>query len=168
MGSVGKGNKNSSTVAAVSTAPEILDLNDYAREFYGIGVDDLTDEDYDRIDAEYRNWKAEQGNRKSESQITAALRTIDRTSFTNEGGGQWTLDIEGVGGGQLLDERDSSRAGFGTGPAYGITVWDKDYKSSEQTIFYGSLNEAKAELKRRLKELQDSTSTRSLAYRTVE
>ncbi len=99
MGSVGKG------PAAVSTAPEILDLNDYAHQFYGIGVDDLTDEDYDRIDAEYRNWKAEQGNRKSESQITAALRTIDRTSFTDEGGGQWTLDIEGVGGGQLLDER---------------------------------------------------------------
>lgn len=79
---------------------------------------------------------------------------IDKTSFTNEGGGQWSLDIEGVGGGQILDERDSSRAGFGTGPAYGITVWDKDYNSSGQSIYYGSLNEAKQTLKERLKALQ--------------
>lgn len=80
-------------------------------------------------------------------------KTIDKTPFKNEGGGQWTMDIEGVGGGQILDERDSSRAGFGSGPAYGITVWDRNYNSSEQTIYYGSLNEAKAEFKRRLKEL---------------
>ena len=57
MGSVGKG---ASSSTAGRTQPEILDLNDYARQFYGIGVDDLTDEDYDRIDAEYRNWKESQ------------------------------------------------------------------------------------------------------------
>ena len=90
------------------------------------------------------------GNRLIEAQNE---RIIDRTSFVNEGGGQWTLDIEGVGGGQILDERDSSRAGFGSGPAYGITVWDANNNSSDQQIYYGSLNEAKQELKRRLKNL---------------
>lgn len=83
----------------------------------------------------------------------SGIRQIDKASFKNEGSGQWTLDIEGVGGGQILDERDSSRAGFGSGPAYGITLWDKNYKSEGQQIYYGSLNEAKQEFKRRLKEL---------------
>lgn len=78
--------------------------------------------------------------------------SINRTSFTNEGGGQWTLDIEGVGGASILDERDSSRAGFGSGPAYGITIWGADYQMDEQRIFYTSLNDAKRIAKDLLKE----------------
>lgn len=58
-----------------------------------------------------------------------------------------------VGGGQILDERDSSRAGMGSGPAYGITLWDANYNSTGQSIYYGSLNEAKQAFKERLKEL---------------
>ena len=93
-------------------------------------------------------------NDLNRSNFTAGIeRQIDKKSFTNEGGGQWTMDIEGVGGGQILDERDSSRAGFGSGPAYGITIWDKNYKSEDPVIYYGSLNEAKQEFKRRLKGL---------------
>lgn len=79
-------------------------------------------------------------------------RLIDRSSFTDEGGGQWTLDIDGVGGVQILNERDSSRAGFGSGPAYGITVWDANYRMDEQQIYYTSLNEAKQIAKSLLKD----------------
>lgn len=80
-------------------------------------------------------------------------RTIDRKSFTAEGGGQWTLDLNGIGGIQILDETNSSRGGFGMGKAYGITVWDGEYNSQPQEIIYGSLNDAKRRAKEKLKSL---------------
>lgn len=88
---------------------------------------------------------------KEGTYLSREERKINRTSFTNEGG-QWTLDINGVGGVQILDERDSSRAGFGSGPAYGITVWDANYRMDEQQIYYTSLNEAKQIAKSLLKD----------------
>lgn len=92
-------------------------------------------------------------NNNQTSENTRANKLIERTAFTNEGGGNYQLDIEGVGGAQVLDERDSRRAKFGSGPAYGITVWDKDYNIIGQadTIYFGTLNEAKREAKKRLK-----------------
>ena len=102
------------------------------------------------------------GGRGNSSKINTGSRTgstaenqerqINRTSFTNDGFGQWTLDIEGVGGISILDERDSSRAGFGSGPAYSISVWGADYAADPDVIMYGSLNEAKRRAKELLKE----------------
>lgn len=76
--------------------------------------------------------------------------TIDRTPFKNIGGGQWELDIPGVGGASILDETDSSRAGYGTGTAYSVSIWDKDYNIISNTLV-GSLNAGKAMAKDTLK-----------------
>ena len=75
---------------------------------------------------------------------------IDRTPFTNEGGGQWTIDIEGVGGASILDETDEYRFG---GTAYGVTVWDKNYDKQGDTTYHTSLNAAKQAAKDRIKDM---------------
>lgn len=93
------------------------------------------------------------GGEDRSSTIAQQQKTIDKTAFDNMGGGQWQLDIPGIGGGSILDERDSLLAGFGTGPAYSVTVWDKNYNlvGVQSELLYGSLNNAKARLKERLK-----------------
>ena len=80
-------------------------------------------------------------------------REIDRRAFTNEGFGNWQLDIEGIGGGQVLDETGSSRdIAYGRGgKVYSIRAWDADYNGiGETTMVYGSLNEAKRSLREML------------------
>lgn len=72
-------------------------------------------------------------------------RAIERTPFTNEGGGNWQLDIPGVGGGQILDETGGSRDpmnGRG-GKVYSARAWDSGYSMIENTQYLSSLNDAK-------------------------
>ena len=82
-----------------------------------------------------------------------AVSAINRTPFTNNGGGNWELDIPGVGGGSILDETGGSRDpmhGFG-GKVYGVTAWDKDYKQVGIIEYIAtSINGAKRALKDKL------------------
>lgn len=75
---------------------------------------------------------------------------IKKKAFTNNGNGTWSIDIDGVGGGQILDETGGSRdpmMGRG-GKVYSITAWDADYSQiGPVQIVTGSLNQAKRELK---------------------
>ncbi len=69
----------------------------------------------------------------------------DSVGFTNEGNGQWTLDIAGWGGGQILDESDSRENEYGAagGKLYSARAWDNDYQMTGEDRYFGSLNEAK-------------------------
>ena len=84
------------------------------------------------------------------SSNTSNSSKIDRTPFTNEGNGQWTIDIEGVGGASILDESDDFRYG---GTAYSVKVWNKDYDAVGDTTMYTSLNAAKQAAKDSLRNL---------------
>lgn len=79
-------------------------------------------------------------------------REIDRKAITNEGNGNWQLDIDGVGGGQILDETGGSRdAMYGRGgKVYSVRAWDADYNGIDETMVNGSLNEAKRSLREML------------------
>ena len=79
-------------------------------------------------------------------------RAIDRARIENQGGGAWETDIEGVGGGQILDETGGTRDpmyGRG-GKVYSIRVWDADYSVFHEVTINGSLNDAKRELREAL------------------
>ena len=91
------------------------------------------------------------GTAGSASGGTPASR-LDKASFTNEGGGQWTLDTE-MGGGQILDETGSSRdpsMGFG-GSVYSALAWDSNYDVILDKQLYYSLNAAKQAIKDAIK-----------------
>ena len=79
-------------------------------------------------------------------------RAIDRAKITSEGNGNWQMDIEGVSGGQILDETGGSRDpmyGRG-GKVYSVRAWDADYNMVHETTISGSLNDAKRELREAL------------------
>lgn len=84
---------------------------------------------------------------RGQNQTAAA---ISRATFQANGNGTWSVDIDGVGGGQILDETGGSRdpmMGRG-GKVYSITAWDADYgQIGPVQIVTGSLNQAKRELK---------------------
>lgn len=82
---------------------------------------------------------------------SALAKKVDKTGFTNEGGGQWTLDISGAGGGSILDESDSSAGGYGAMKAYSVTAWDANYQIIGEKQIFGSLNAAKDAVKRKIK-----------------
>ena len=85
------------------------------------------------------------------SSNTLAAR-LDRATFKDEGGGQWSLDT-GMGGGSILDETGTSRdagMGFG-GKVYSATAWDSNYDPIGETQFFSTLNAAKASIKERIK-----------------
>lgn len=69
--------------------------------------------------------------------------SVSKMSFTNEGFGQWTKDVPGVGGVSILDERDSMRAGMNSGPAYSVMVYDNDGNIVNDNVYFTSLNGAK-------------------------
>lgn len=73
---------------------------------------------------------------------------IERAKFTNEGFGNWQIDMQGVGGGQILDESDGRQNAYGQfgGKLYSVKTWDANYKQSD-TRYAGSLNEAKRMVK---------------------
>lgn len=81
-------------------------------------------------------------------------RAIDRTAFENRGGGEWEIDIDGVGGGQILDETGSTRDPYygRGGRVYSVRIWDADYSQQGEEMVNGSLSEAK----RRLREMLHS------------
>lgn len=85
--------------------------------------------------------------------VNVTATQINRTGYTDEGFGRWTLDFEGLGGVSILDERDTSRAGFGSGPAYSVHVYDNEGTTVTNQLMYGSLTSAKQEGKTILKEL---------------
>ena len=88
----------------------------------------------------------------SKSKLPTA-KQIDSMGFKNAGGGQYTLDIDGVGGASILDETGSSRslrAGFMPNQkVYQPTVWDRNYKQETLGMFT-SLAEAKKAAKEAL------------------
>ena len=90
------------------------------------------------------------GSSRSLEQID---RQINRTPFSNEGGGNYELDIAGIGGGQVLDETGSSRDpmnGRG-GKVYSVRTWDADYNMFGSVEYVSTLNDAKATVKERLR-----------------
>lgn len=77
---------------------------------------------------------------------------LDRTAFTDQGGGQWTLDT-GLGGGQILDETGTSRdsaMGFG-GKVYSARAWDSNYNTLIDGDMFASLAAAKRAIKDAIK-----------------
>lgn len=62
---------------------------------------------------------------------------LNRTPFKNEGFGQYTLDVEGVGGGQVLRESDWAKA------KYSATAWNGKYETIGSRIYSDSLNDIK-------------------------
>lgn len=78
----------------------------------------------------------------------ATLSKVDKTGFTNEGGGVYSLDIEGAGGGQILDVSDNYNYG---GTAYEARAWDSNYKAIGEMQVYSSLNAAKTAIKDKIK-----------------
>ena len=72
------------------------------------------------------------------------IKQVDRMAFTNEGGGVYTINTK-IGGGQIEAETDS----FG-GTTYNTHVWNATYNSWKDTK-WGSLNAAKAHVKKKLK-----------------
>ena len=72
------------------------------------------------------------------------IKQVDRMRFTNEGGGVYTINTK-VGGGQIEAETDS----FGD-TTYNTHVWNATYNSWKDTK-WGSLNAAKAHIKKKLK-----------------
>ena len=106
-------------------------------------------------DEQLRNLQTlNQSNPQALSQIANEAarrgRLVDKTSFTNDGLGQWQLDIPGVGGASILDESDTRAGGYGQMRAYTVTTWDKDYNIGETRTF-GSLNAAKQAAKDEIK-----------------
>lgn len=98
----------------------------------------------------------EAGRSRIESAIerrSPGLTAISRASFTNEGNGQWTLDVPDQGGGQILDETGSSRdpnAGRG-GKLYSARSWNADNDFLEDRAqYFTSLNDAKSYVKSQL------------------
>ena len=84
---------------------------------------------------------------------------IAQAKFTDEGGGQWTLDINGVGGAQILDETGSSRDpnnGMG-GKVYSVTVWDGNFAvHGPAQIIQGNLGQARTLAKQLLKGINNA------------
>lgn len=72
------------------------------------------------------------------------IKQVGRMRFTNEGGGVYTINTK-VGGGQIEAETDS----FGN-TIYNTHVWNATYNSWKD-IKWGSLNAAKAHIKKKLK-----------------
>lgn len=75
---------------------------------------------------------------------------IDKATFKDQGGGQWTLDT-GWGGAQILDESDGAAGGYGRMKAYSVKAWDSNYDVIGDTEIYSSLNAAKKAAKKKLK-----------------
>lgn len=84
---------------------------------------------------------------------------IAKAKFTDEGGGQWTLDINGVGGAQVLDETGGSRDpyhGMG-GKVYSVTVWDKNFAvNGPAQIIQGNIGQARTLAKKILKGMNNA------------
>lgn len=84
---------------------------------------------------------------------------IAQAKFTDEGGGQWTLDINGVGGAQILDETGGSRDpnnGMG-GKVYSVTVWDGNFTvHGPAQIVQGNIGQARTLAKKILKGMNNS------------
>ena len=76
---------------------------------------------------------------------------IDKVPFTNMGGGQWEVDIEGVGGGSILEVSESWK--YGPGKAYEVRIWNDGYNTVDNGVYYATLNTAKSAIKDRLKEM---------------
>ena len=72
------------------------------------------------------------------------IKQLDRTSFTNKGGGVYTINTK-IGGGQIEAETDS----FGN-TLYNTHVWNATYNTWQDTK-WASLNAAKAHIKRKLR-----------------
>lgn len=72
------------------------------------------------------------------------IRQIDRMGFTNEGGGVYTINTK-IGGGQIESETDSSG-----NTMFNTHVWNATYNIWKDTK-WGSLNTAKAYIKKKLK-----------------
>ena len=75
---------------------------------------------------------------------------INRTPFTNEGFGQWTIDIDGVGGASILEDNDTAM-----GKYYEISLWDKEYNTQRRKFNARTLNEAKQTAKNELEKLNN-------------
>lgn len=88
------------------------------------------------------------GSGSNMGSFNASLGKIDRTGFQSMGGGQWTMDIPGVGGAQILDESDDYKYG---GKAYSVHAWDGNYNEIGGTDIYGTLNAAKQAAKDKIK-----------------
>lgn len=71
-------------------------------------------------------------------------RQIRSAKFTDEGFGDWQMDIERVGGGQVLDEKGSSRAlraGFmPNNSAYSANAWIYDETGQPRMADLGFFN----------------------------
>lgn len=82
------------------------------------------------------------------------IRQISKATFKNVGNGNWSFDVEGVGGGQVLEETGSSRAmnmGYmPTQKAYSISAWGENYMTLGGREFFDTLNEAKKAIKDRI------------------
>lgn len=72
------------------------------------------------------------------------IRQIDRIGFTNEGGGVYTINTK-IGGGQIESETD-----FSGNTMFNTHVWNATYNIWKDTK-WGSLNTAKAYIKKKLK-----------------
>ena len=85
--------------------------------------------------------------------ISSGIKAINRAAFKNEGNGEWSLEVEGYGGGQILDETGGSRdpaRGYG-GKIYSARAWDENYQRTEdRERYFFSLNEAKSYIKQQL------------------
>lgn len=102
----------------------------------------------ERAEAAYRESAA-----RVNARIDPGIRAINRAKFESDGNGQWTLDVEGHGGGQILDETGSSRDpmyGRG-GKLYSARTWNADYDHlEEREQYFTSLSDAKAYVRQQL------------------
>lgn len=104
---------------------------------------------------ELRNLATLNANNPQASQLLANEyarrdKRVDRTPFTNDGLGQWQIDIPGVGGASILDESEGMAGGFGQARAYSVRTWDANYNMGDMRLF-GSLNAAKQAAKDEIK-----------------
>ena len=98
----------------------------------------------------------EAGRNRIEAAIerrSPGLTAISRATFTNEGNGEWSLNVDGQGGGQILDETGSRRdptAGRG-GKLYSARSWDADNDFLEERAqYFTNLSDAKKYVKDKL------------------
>ena len=81
------------------------------------------------------------------------LRRIDKAAFKSQGAGlgQWTVELEGIGGASILDETQTRAGGYGRYKTYSVQTWGADFKDIGTTQYATTLNQAKELARRKLR-----------------
>ena len=115
---------------ALQTSGKATTTNEEVANMYAQNANPYFDYKVDKTGDSYEITASKSANRILEEKL-------NRTAFKNEGNGQYTLDVKGVGGGQVLRESEWADA------KYSATAWNSNYETIGSTIYSDSLNDIK-------------------------